>query len=140
MIYNTPDSSSVGPGCMSPASGRFASSMPKAIGSNNSGSNFLTIAKNRKMKDTPIITACCHVSAIKPELSINCLKISKIFMRNSLRLTDNREHVVCRNGAALGNENLLDGAVSRGDDIVFHLHGFQNEQHVTGFNHLATIF
>ena len=50
-----------------PASGRFARNIPKAIGSRRSGSNCFLIARYNKMKEMRSMTACCQVSAAKPD-------------------------------------------------------------------------
>ena len=46
----------------------LTSNIPKAIGTKRSGSNFLTIAKYKRTKETKIITQFCHDNDTKPEL------------------------------------------------------------------------
>ena len=41
------------------------------------------------------------------------------------------------NDSALGDDDLRDGAVTRSHDLIFHLHGLEHDQHITGLDCLA---
>ena len=62
------------------APGILVSIIPKAIGSNSRGSNFLTIARYISKNETAIINPCCGVMLQKPDF---CASATRAFQKTS---------------------------------------------------------
>ena len=116
--------------------GMLPTIMPKPIGISSIGSHSLRMASVMKTSPMTIIATFCHAQLAKPVYSQNWARDWKMC---SIRELGNRyDRVAFLEGVSLMHENLGDGAVLGGGDLVLHLHGLEDHELLALLRSVAT--
>ena len=115
--------------------GMFPMIIPNPIGTRRRGSQSFSMATVMKVMPITIIIRCCHVMLAKPVYCRNCCRLSiTVFM-----LSECYDCCSFKYRVSLCCIDSSHYAVKLGLDLILHLHGLEDSNHLTGLDCISDI-